>query len=252
MLTESRIYQLVVREGDRPDRPDSHIEQKYGLTDKIWGIIEASWKKEATLRPTFNQIVELWQIRQAEDTLETSRPISPSTSIARQFFVSLELMSGTLTTFCIAASCSVSQVSGSSQTFSPGDSQSTMSSVQAWRSRQNADAKLATSLPPAYGDLSIKRPQLSSAVSTSEVVSTGQTPNTGTLVRSSDENVRQISPQSNSSGSVNNDSSSLLRVTNPDTNTLASLNSGSVHVHQRHRSPLGGVSDAGEIFNYGD
>jgi hypothetical protein len=253
VLAENHIYQLVVREGDRPDRLDSNIEQKYGLTDKIWGIIEASWQKEATLRPTFNQIVELWQIRQAEDTLETLRPISPSTSIARQIFVFLELMSGTLTTFRIAASSSVSQVSGSSHTFTPSDSQSTLNSVQAWRSRQIADSRLATSMPPAYRDLSIKRPQLSSAGSTLGVLSAGQIPNTDALVRSTDESARQVSPPSNSSsGFVNEDSSTLFRPTNPDTNTLTSLNSGSVHVHQRHRSPLGGVSDAGGNFDSGD
>jgi serine/threonine protein kinase len=83
VLSEDHIYKLVVREGDRPDRLQRNIEQKYGLTDKIWGIIEASWKKEATLRPTFTQIVEWWQIRHTEGAPEALRPILPSTSVGQ-------------------------------------------------------------------------------------------------------------------------------------------------------------------------
>jgi len=66
VLSESHIYQLVVRENDRPDRPEPKIEQKHGLTGSIWGIMEASWHKEATLRPTFTQIVNLWQMWSSE------------------------------------------------------------------------------------------------------------------------------------------------------------------------------------------
>jgi hypothetical protein len=84
MLSENHIYQVVVREGDRPDRLESNLEQKYGLTDNIWGIMEASWQQEATLRPTFNHIVELWQIEPIKDNLGILRPISPSISVAGQ------------------------------------------------------------------------------------------------------------------------------------------------------------------------
>jgi hypothetical protein len=82
VLSESHIYQLVVREGDRPDRLDPDVEQKHGLTDRIWAIIEASWQKEATLRPNFSQIVESWQISSTEVALETLRPFSPTNSVA--------------------------------------------------------------------------------------------------------------------------------------------------------------------------
>jgi hypothetical protein len=67
VLSESHIYQLVVRENDRPDRPEPTIEQKNGLTDTVWRIMEASWHKEATLRPTFSQIVNLWQMWSSEN-----------------------------------------------------------------------------------------------------------------------------------------------------------------------------------------
>jgi hypothetical protein len=67
VLSENHIYQLIVREGDRPDRPELYIEQKSGLTGKIWGIMEKSWHKEAALRPTFAQIVELWEKWPVED-----------------------------------------------------------------------------------------------------------------------------------------------------------------------------------------
>ena len=78
MLSENHIYQLVVREGDRPDRLQPDVERKYGLTDKIWGIMEVCWHKEAGMRPTFTQIVEFWQMQQGEDTVEILRPVSPS------------------------------------------------------------------------------------------------------------------------------------------------------------------------------
>jgi hypothetical protein len=67
VLSESHIYQLVVRENDRPDRPEPTIEQKNGLTDTVWRIMEASWHKEVTLRPTFSQIVNLWQMWSSEN-----------------------------------------------------------------------------------------------------------------------------------------------------------------------------------------
>jgi hypothetical protein len=87
VLSGNNIYKLVVRENDRPDRPEPHTEQKCGLTDEIWGIIAASWQKDAALRPAFNQIVEWWNLRNTEDTLETLRPPSPSTSVTGQISV---------------------------------------------------------------------------------------------------------------------------------------------------------------------
>jgi hypothetical protein len=82
LLSEDDIYRIVVREGNRPDRPEPHVEQEYGLTDNIWGIIEASWHEEATLRPTFNDIVEMWRTVPEEDNSGMLQPTSPSTSVA--------------------------------------------------------------------------------------------------------------------------------------------------------------------------
>ena len=85
LLSESHIYQLVVLKGDRPDRLDRNVGQKHGLTDKIWGIMEACWQSDPTSRPIFPEIVEMWQTQPAEaqpteDGSEMSRPISPSNS----------------------------------------------------------------------------------------------------------------------------------------------------------------------------
>jgi hypothetical protein len=80
LLSESHIYQLVVHEGDRPDRLDRNVGQKHGLTDKIWGIMEACWQSDPTSRPIFSEIVDMWQTQPTEDVSEMSRPISPSNS----------------------------------------------------------------------------------------------------------------------------------------------------------------------------
>ncbi|KAK0470935.1 hypothetical protein IW261DRAFT_1345134, partial [Armillaria novae-zelandiae] len=61
VLSEKHIYQLVVYENSRPDRPDPAVEARVGLTDNIWGIIEESWHKESRLRPSFDIIIRLWQ-----------------------------------------------------------------------------------------------------------------------------------------------------------------------------------------------
>jgi len=87
LLAENHIYQLVVREGDRPDRPERDVGQKRGLTDKIWGIMEVCWHKDAGMRPTFTQIVEFWQMQHGEDTMEILRPVSPSNSAIGQYLL---------------------------------------------------------------------------------------------------------------------------------------------------------------------
>lgn len=61
VLPDNRIYQLVVREDCRPDRPDEELEESVGLTDQIWAIIDHAWDKESRLRPSFEQIVTMWQ-----------------------------------------------------------------------------------------------------------------------------------------------------------------------------------------------
>jgi len=63
---------------------DSDTEQKCGLTDQIWGIMEAAWQKEARLRPPFNRIVETWYSQAVEDPPMISPPLSPSNSVEGQ------------------------------------------------------------------------------------------------------------------------------------------------------------------------
>lgn len=69
VLSDNHVFQLVVRENERPDRLDLDFEHKRGLTDRIWKIIEAAWQKEANLRPTFVQIVKLWERPSEESVL---------------------------------------------------------------------------------------------------------------------------------------------------------------------------------------
>ncbi|KAL0575730.1 hypothetical protein V5O48_006243 [Marasmius crinis-equi] len=67
VLSEKRIYRLVVLEDARPDRP-IEIGQKYGLDDRIWSIIEEAWTKEPRLRPSFSIILGMWQDRSDESS----------------------------------------------------------------------------------------------------------------------------------------------------------------------------------------
>jgi hypothetical protein len=74
VLLEEDIFKLVVRENERPDRADQEVEQKVGLTDRIWEIIEASWEKDVKLRPTFAQIAQMWQNKAVSEEPEDSQP----------------------------------------------------------------------------------------------------------------------------------------------------------------------------------
>ncbi|KAK1228039.1 hypothetical protein PQX77_008932 [Marasmius sp. AFHP31] len=79
VLSEKRIYRLVVLEGARPDRPDTETGQQNGLTDRIWSIIEEAWTREPRLRPSFEIILGMWQdsdddAYQGEDERNTPNP----------------------------------------------------------------------------------------------------------------------------------------------------------------------------------
>ncbi|CAE6424099.1 unnamed protein product, partial [Rhizoctonia solani] len=50
------IYHLVVREKQRPDRPEPEIGLARGLTDDIWFLITKAWDQDSQLRPTFKQL----------------------------------------------------------------------------------------------------------------------------------------------------------------------------------------------------
>lgn len=59
MLSEKHVYQLIVYENARPDRPEPDIEAQVGLTTDLWNIIENAWHPEARVRPSFNIISRL-------------------------------------------------------------------------------------------------------------------------------------------------------------------------------------------------
>lgn len=61
VLSEKQIYQLVVTEDARPDRPDPTRDARVGLNNYFWGIIEECWHKETPMRPSFDIVVRLWR-----------------------------------------------------------------------------------------------------------------------------------------------------------------------------------------------
>ncbi|KAG9086482.1 hypothetical protein FRC06_003065 [Ceratobasidium sp. 370] len=54
------IYHLVVRENQRPDRPEPELGVQRGLTDDIWFLITKAWEKDPQQRPTFKQLTQLF------------------------------------------------------------------------------------------------------------------------------------------------------------------------------------------------
>jgi len=55
---ESLLYELVVREEERPERPDQQTAAEVGLTEEMWLLIERSWASNAQLRPSAPDIAE--------------------------------------------------------------------------------------------------------------------------------------------------------------------------------------------------
>ncbi|KAG8721989.1 hypothetical protein FRC08_008085 [Ceratobasidium sp. 394] len=78
ILSSAHIYQLVVRENERPDRPESDYP-----TDPQWSLIERAWHREARARPTFEFIARNWPLEDAESpsspNTNTIEPYSPDT-----------------------------------------------------------------------------------------------------------------------------------------------------------------------------
>ena len=56
---ESLLYELVVREEERPERPDDSTAAEVGLTEEIWSLIERSWSSNAKLRPGASDIADI-------------------------------------------------------------------------------------------------------------------------------------------------------------------------------------------------
>jgi hypothetical protein len=88
VLAEKLIFQLVVRENERPERPDPIISERVGLTTPIWELIESAWHKEAVLRPTFQQLANVWPKSATSD----SRSMMPHGTCRLRPYFHLALM----------------------------------------------------------------------------------------------------------------------------------------------------------------
>lgn len=54
-LSDTQIYHLVAREGERPDRPEPGSQHL--IEERDWRILVDSWNADPAFRPTFGQIV---------------------------------------------------------------------------------------------------------------------------------------------------------------------------------------------------
>lgn len=87
VLSDTHIYQLVVREDERPERIDLDLERKRGLTERTWEIMEFCWQKNAAMRPKFIQVAEMWRDRSAQSI--SASLYSPSHSASATSKISL-------------------------------------------------------------------------------------------------------------------------------------------------------------------
>lgn len=53
---ESLLYELVVREGERPERPEDSRAAEVGLTDAMWSLMESSWASNPYQRPSASDV----------------------------------------------------------------------------------------------------------------------------------------------------------------------------------------------------
>ncbi|KAG8901647.1 hypothetical protein FRC01_009784, partial [Tulasnella sp. 417] len=54
ILSDTQIYQLMIREGERPDRPES--SDPSAIADRDWQVLQDAWAVDPNARPTFAQI----------------------------------------------------------------------------------------------------------------------------------------------------------------------------------------------------
>ncbi|KAG8745786.1 hypothetical protein FRC10_007048 [Ceratobasidium sp. 414] len=85
VLSSTHIYQLVVRENERPDRPESDYP-----TDSQWSLIEKAWQQEGRARPTFEYITQNWPLEDVEP------PSPPNTITAEPRSLDASALSSTL------------------------------------------------------------------------------------------------------------------------------------------------------------
>ncbi len=81
-ISDDRIYQLVVKEDERPDRPEPDPWGNEIIPDGIWDIMKKAWAKESRARPDFVKIISLWP--QAGPSTESTSPILLQPSVQRQ------------------------------------------------------------------------------------------------------------------------------------------------------------------------
>ncbi|KAG7441504.1 kinase-like protein [Guyanagaster necrorhizus] len=91
VLSEKQIYQLVVAEDARPDRPDPTRDARVGLNNYFWDVIEECWRKEPRMRPSFDIVVRLWRSYGTDTPQEVSAfnakamPAAVIASLAAEF-----------------------------------------------------------------------------------------------------------------------------------------------------------------------
>ncbi|KAG9050333.1 hypothetical protein FS837_006205 [Tulasnella sp. UAMH 9824] len=85
ILTDTQIYQLMVREGERPDRPES--TDPTAIADRDWQVLEIAWAVDPNARPTFAQVASMMLVpdpvpqgaaQQAEVLPSPILPLSPT------------------------------------------------------------------------------------------------------------------------------------------------------------------------------
>ncbi len=80
-ISDDRIYQLVVKEDERPDRPEPDPWGNEIIPDGIWDIMKKAWAKESRARPDFVKIISLWP--QAGPSTGPMSPIPSLPSVQR-------------------------------------------------------------------------------------------------------------------------------------------------------------------------
>lgn len=84
VLSKSQVFQLVVRESMRPDRPSSEQARKAGLSpgDGMWGVVEKGWAQDAETRGSAEGWVKEWKegIRERDELIAAEASIAGGSS----------------------------------------------------------------------------------------------------------------------------------------------------------------------------
>ncbi|KAF8326529.1 kinase-like domain-containing protein [Cantharellus anzutake] len=66
-LEYDRIYQLVIEEDERPDRPEPDVDGNVLIPDNIWSLLTKAWAKEERARPDFASLASAWPVIDVAD-----------------------------------------------------------------------------------------------------------------------------------------------------------------------------------------